>query len=335
MEKIPTCRSVGCKEPVTWRVVGKDNFTVAHLCEGHKVSLYDASEKPHTTTIERVEGEQNEVAKNDTTDGRFDQPESSDSTDQSLGAGSGGSDTAGVDSRERSRALTTRPAPEHPIDDTGAGAGGDSILPFRPEAHAQSYGNLGLTAREIAVLRQPPDPADVEIRPDGIVFTPWSAVARRIDDAIGVGQWTLVPEGGPQMQDGFVCWHFHLWVRGHWVATAIGEHPDPGKRKLSLANRAEAAKSDALVKCSKALGIFRELWEPGWRIEWQAEYCERVWALASEYTTAGQWLWRRKDRRPFFKERPPKDQMETEYNKRRTSDDDAKDHLDAIARGDS
>ena len=184
-------------------------------------------------------------------------------------------------------------------------------------------------------MRKPPDPDAVEIRPDGIVFTPWAAVARRIDDAIGIGQWALVPEGGPVLQDGFVCWHFHLWVRGVWVATAIGEHPDPGKKKLSLANRAEAAKSDALVKCSKALGIFRELWEPGWRIAWQEEYCERVWALANEYSTAGQWLWRRKDRRPFFKERPAKDQMETEYNKRRDYEDDARDHVDAIARGDA
>jgi hypothetical protein len=132
------------------------------------------------------------------------------------------------------------------------------------------------------------------------------------------------------IQDGYCCWQFHLFVHGHWATTSIGEHPDHKFSKMSIANRAESAKSDALVKCSKALGIFREMWDPGWRTQWQLEHAVRVWALATERSTEGAWLWRRKDRRPFFKERPAKDQMETEYNKRRDYDDDAREHLDSI-----
>lgn len=185
------------------------------------------------------------------------------------------------------------------------------------------------------LLSAPPDPNIVEIRPDGIVYVPWNEVANRLDAGLGIGQWSLVPDGKPMIQDGYCCWQFDLWVHGQWVTTAIGEHPEHKFSKMSLANRAESAKSDALVKCSKSLGIFRELWSPGWRMAWQEKHAIRVWALQTERSTAGQWLWRRNDRPPFFKERPAKDSMETEYHKRRDHDDEARDHFDAIARGDS
>ena len=175
----------------------------------------------------------------------------------------------------------------------------------------------------------------VEIRPDGIVYAGWTEYARRLDAAIGIGQWTLVPQGRPMSQDGFVCWQFDLWCRSHWVATAIGEHPDPGNRRMSLANRAESAKSDALVKCAKALGIFRELWDPSYRLRWLDEHAVRVWARQTEYTSKFAWLWRRKDRPPFFAEGKPGKVSESEYDRPRRFDDDAREHIDAIARGDA
>lgn len=172
----------------------------------------------------------------------------------------------------------------------------------------------------------------VEIRPDGIVYVPWAAVADRLDEALGIGQWCLVPDGKPQLQDSFVCWGFSLIVRGRFAAYAIGEHPDPGNRRMSLANRAESAKSDALVKCSKALGIFRELWNPGWREDWMQEYAVRVWAKTYENGRFS-WLWRRKDRpHAFFAEGRQGRESESEYTKPRRMEDDARDHINAIAR---
>jgi hypothetical protein len=132
------------------------------------------------------------------------------------------------------------------------------------------------------------------------------------------------------VQDGFVCWQFHLFIRGQWVSTAIGEHPDPGNQRMSLANRAEAAKSDALVKCCKALGIGRELWEPNYRNDWMQRNAIRVWALQNEWSTKGRWLWRRKDRPPFYKEAPPKRLEESEYKSAETADRMAESHLSAI-----
>jgi len=151
-------------------------------------------------------------------------------------------------------------------------------------------------------------------------------------EVFGPGQWSLVPDGKPMLQDGFVCWQFHLFVQGRWVATAIGEHPDPRWQKMSLANRAEAAKSDALVKCSKALGVFADLWRSSWRRQWMAEYAVRVYAKQTERSQWA-WLWRRKDNTgAFFEEGRPGRGSESEYQRKRGYDDDAREHVAAIAK---
>jgi hypothetical protein len=191
-------------------------------------------------------------------------------------------------------------------------------------------GILKLTDDQKRALSRIPDPAEIEIRPDGLIYAPWTAYADVLDEAFGIGGWTLVPEGRPSVQDGFVMWQFHLFVQGRFVATAIGEHPDPGNRRMSLANRAEAAKSDALVKCCKALGVFRDLWRTSYCQEWQARYAERVYALQNEWSTKPVWLWRRKDRHPFYKEAPPKKLGSTEYDKPMRVVDEAEAHFAAI-----
>ena len=195
-------------------------------------------------------------------------------------------------------------------------------------------GDLRLPAEVQYRLSMSPNPAEVEIRPDGMVYMPWNKFAGALDLAFGVGNWCQVPQGTPLSQDGFVCWQFDLYCLAVWVSTAIGEHPDPGNRRMSLANRAEAAKSDALVKNCKALGIFRELWDVAWRLDWQAEYAIRVWALQSEYSSKGAWLWRRKDRDPFFKEKSPKESDIEQGSNRRDYADDARDHISSIQKED-
>ena len=195
-------------------------------------------------------------------------------------------------------------------------------------------GDLRLPAEVQYRLSMPPNPADVEIRPDGLVYMPWNKFAGALDLAFGVGNWCQMPQGTPMSQDGFVCWQFDLYCLAVWVSTAIGEHPDPGNRRMSLANRAEAAKSDALVKNCKALGIFRELWDVQWRLDWQAEYAIRVWALQSEYSSKGAWLWRRKDRDPFFREKSPKESDIEQGSNKRSYEDDARDHIEAIQKED-
>ncbi len=336
MSNMTTCWYTACPDPPRWRMVGAGGFVVGLLCEHHKATEYE-KKAHHKTTLHAIAPERNrdEMASHDPQDGVFGEREPAEPVTTGAGHGGGGGPGDRMEPGQRHRSLATSPQASPPSHPSGRSWTDSPLAVYTAEAGVRQFGTLALNAEVIASLGAPPDPLEVEIRPDGIVYAPWGAVANRLDAALGIGQWALVPEGGPQIQDGFVCWHFHLFVRGQWVATAIGEHPDPKWQKMSLANRAESAKSDALVKCSKALGVFREMWDKGFCTAWQEEYAERVWALQGERSSAGQWLWRRKDRRPFFKERPAKDQMDTEYHKRRDYEDDAREHLDAIARGDA
>ena len=103
---------------------------------------------------------------------------------------------------------------------------------------------------------------------------------------------------------------------------------------MSLANRAESAKSDALVKCCKSLGIFRELWDTSWRLAWMEQHAIKVWARQTEYSSKFAWLWRRSDRPPFFAEGRSGKVSESEYDRGRRFEDDSREHINAITRGD-
>lgn len=330
--KLPICYFVDCDDLPVWRMEGANGYVVGYLCDEHKRTDYD-TRKTHKTTIHPIVEEGEEYALG---------PESAGSRSHSRGDAPGtATPGAGLETRRDRRVGVEGGGEDRSLVPASQSQGaGDSegrqvslltrlAAAVSPTALGQP-GALSLNAEEQAALMMPVDSGAVEIRPDGIVYTPWSVVASRFDAALGVGEWALVPEGMPMLQDGFVCWGFHLLLHGRWASFAIGEHPDPGRRKLSLANRAEAAKSDALVKCSKALGVFRELWDEGWRQEWKRALAIRVWAKQSEWSQRYEWLWRRKDRDPFFAEGKPGRAPESEYDRGRRFEDDARDHIEAI-----
>jgi len=60
-----------------------------------------------------------------------------------------------------------------------------------------------------------------------------------------------------------------------FVATARGEQEyfDPA----GVATASEAAKSNALMRCCKDLGIAHELWSPRWIRNFKAANCVEVW----------------------------------------------------------
>ena len=326
------CHIQPCKDPLRWRMIGAGGYEIGQICEHHRYNWYDVK-TDHKTTLEHIQkkGKPSEMDTSTQKDGSQSRRKPSERTFPSpeLEAGGGDPDRmeAGQSGNHPTASTGLVPTPANIPSREGQHG---LFSAHQPQEGNRQFGALNLSSEEQLALRQPVGSQKVEIRPDGIVYTSWSAVADRLDDALGVGEWALVPEGQPQIEAGYCCWQFHLYVHGQWACTSIGEHPDNKFSKMSLANRAESAKSDALVKCSKALGIFRELWDPGWREEWMEKNAVRVWALQTERSTIGAWLWRRKDRLPFFKERPSKDDMQTEYHKPRSYDDDARDHLDSI-----
>lgn len=77
---------------------------------------------------------------------------------------------------------------------------GVSAAPFPPEVGA--------------ILHKPLDPADVEIKPDGIVFLPEIKYRNILFEAFGPGGWGMVPRGEPEILQKMVTREWALVVNG-------------------------------------------------------------------------------------------------------------------------
>lgn len=129
------------------------------------------------------------------------------------------------------------------------------------------------------VLAEPVDPNDVETKPDGIVYLPGIFYRDRLTRAFGVGGWAIAARGPvkTRSQGGgeLVIWPGALFCLGRFVSEAIGQCVYyPNNKGMTYADAVEGAKTDCITRCCKDLSIARELWDPGWRTEWQAKYAE-------------------------------------------------------------
>jgi hypothetical protein len=123
------------------------------------------------------------------------------------------------------------------------------------------------------VLAEPPDPRDVEIKPDGIVFLPGVAYRRILTRAFGAGGWSILPRSPARVMGNIVIYHGALVCLGRFVAEAVGEcFYRENNPNMSYASCVEGAKTDALSRCCKDLGIATDLWDANWREEWKAKY---------------------------------------------------------------
>lgn len=77
---------------------------------------------------------------------------------------------------------------------------GLSTTPFSPET--------------AAVLMQPLDPLDIEIKPDGIIYLPEIKYRRILNKAFGPGGWGLAPRGELVVGEKVVTREFALVVHG-------------------------------------------------------------------------------------------------------------------------
>ena len=87
-----------------------------------------------------------------------------------------------------------------------------------------------------------------------------------------------------------------------FVSTARGEQEYFSPEGVATAT--EGAKSNALMRCCKDLGIASELWDPRFIRTFRAKHCVEVWVEDAKSGRKRK-LWRRKDMGPFeypFKE---------------------------------
>ncbi|BFZ54007.1 hypothetical protein PYCC9005_001038 [Savitreella phatthalungensis] len=153
------------------------------------------------------------------------------------------------------------------------------------------------------VLLAPLEPSDVEIKPDGILYLPEIKYRRILNRAFGPGGWGLAPRSETFVSAGNVSREYALVVHGRLVSIARGEQeyfpakdPDAGANKSQdgIPTATEGAKSNALMRCCKDLGIASELWDPSFIRKWKKENAREDF-VEHQVTKRKRKLWRRKD----------------------------------------
>ncbi len=137
------------------------------------------------------------------------------------------------------------------------------------------------SAPAVAILREPIDPNDVEIKPDGIVYMPGVFYRSRLNRAFGPGAWAISPRGTarrmPKGGGELVVYHGALFVLGRFVSERMGHCMYyPSNAGMTFADAFEGAITDCVSRCCKDIipGV-EVLWEKGWRDEFQRAYCEK------------------------------------------------------------
>ncbi|CAE7090461.1 unnamed protein product [Rhizoctonia solani] len=147
--------------------------------------------------------------------------------------------------------------------------------------------------KEVAdILMAPIDPLDVEIKPDGLLYLPEIKYRRILNRSFGPGGWGLAPRSGINVSPKIVSREYALVCLGRLVAIARGEQEYFGQEGIATAT--EAAKSNALMRCCKDLGIASELWDPRFIREFKAKYCAEAF-VEHMVTKKVQKRWRRKE----------------------------------------
>ena len=150
------------------------------------------------------------------------------------------------------------------------------------QVNANTIGTLELSDQAEKVLAEPLNPEDVKIRPDGLVYLPWSYYAKKLDQAFGKLQWGMIPQGAPQSKDNgnnniLVVWTMWLVVKGIPVSVSTGETSyRSNNSSMSYGDAIEGAKSSALARNCKQLGISLDLWDAEWVSEWKKQHAHKI-----------------------------------------------------------
>lgn len=180
----------------------------------------------------------------------------------------------------------------------------------------------------IRILSEPIEDTLVDVRPDGFIYVSHPHYRDRLDAAFGVGGWALVPLAVPRVQDNRVLYYGFLKARGQYISDAVGgSQYYPSNAQGSYDNSVEAAKSDCLVRCCKALPMFRECWDREFADYWKATYAEQGVTAQSR----GQKVWKKKGiAMRDFTTRPDR-QSQGEMHRATRVVDEQKAHIEAIA----
>lgn len=134
-------------------------------------------------------------------------------------------------------------------------------------------GTLILTDKQNDILYAPVNDFDVFIKPDGLIYLSWMKYSERLNKALGGTSWTMLPEGTPKiMNTNLVVWGFHLVIKGSYQGFSLGEQQYFSNSRMTYGEACEGAKSNALMRLCKGIGIGLELWDKNFIDRWVKTY---------------------------------------------------------------
>ncbi|KAK5578214.1 hypothetical protein RB653_003167 [Dictyostelium firmibasis] len=165
---------------------------------------------------------------------------------------------------------------------TNGNKGGNKVLFDDPKFYEENkYHGISKEPfdKEIAdILLADLNPNDIEIKPDGLIYLPEIKYRRILNQAFGPGGWALKPFGPPVVEGKTLIRPYALYCMGRYVAESIGEQAYSDSTPfISFATATESAKSNALVRCCKDLGIGSSLWDPVFIRQWKSENATEKW----------------------------------------------------------
>ncbi|KAH8703661.1 putative mitochondrial genome maintenance protein Mgm101 [Talaromyces proteolyticus] len=209
-----------------------------------------------------------------------------------------------------------QPTPNHPTTSNLLKSGlSDAPLDLNPSGYNSNDEKIDWTRsfhgisdkpfpKEVAdILLAPPNPDDVEIKPDGIVYMPEIKYRRILNKAFGPGGWGLVPRSESIVTPKMVTREYALICNGRLVSIARGEQDYFNPEGIPTAT--EGCKSNALVRCCKDLGVASELWDPRWIRRFKAQNTKEVFVehIVSKKRSK---IWVRKDEEVAYPWKPTK-----------------------------
>jgi hypothetical protein len=139
-----------------------------------------------------------------------------------------------------------------------------------------SVGTIDLSAEEKEILFAPVDKNLVEIRSDGLVYLPWMQYVTRLRNALGIS-WGLIPIGFPKAKGEMILWPHWFIIRGVPISFVIGEQLwSSDNKRMSWGEACEGARSNALMRACKSIGITLELWDPAFIRNWISKYAIQI-----------------------------------------------------------
>lgn len=328
------CEDSRCRKPVAYHIVNDIGEVRMLFCVGHAEAWSSTNKKKNWLMYEVNEhGERKEKVLDDESKhlrqlDLLDDPSSNPAGAGDLPGNLVTSDNRGGPSRDRT---VSGQLESSSADQTGTREIESSpTRSLSPESEGRYYGagQLGLSREQQIALMQPVDPQWVDIRPDGLLYLPQIHYRRLLNGVVGAGNWAMIPQTKPLVQDSRMVLHYHLYINGKFAAEAVGSMEYFAKSASSKWDDCvEGAKSDALTRCCKDIGIASELWDWRYGQAWKAEFAVQVMIQRDGKSKR---VWRHKDKDPFWNEVKPGRASQGEYYRAPTMEDENNAHFNSI-----